>query len=101
MGIRTGRNAPLGCPAFGKAFDDSQTIRPGTIIEGFDDVNNVVDEYIWLKAGVAHAVGDDVTYNAAYTTAAAAANAGQADAIVATGANQYAWFKLKPRAAAA
>lgn len=101
MTIRTGPNAPLGVPAFGVAFDTAQGVALGTIVNGYDDANNVTNEYIWLKSPAAIVVGDDVTYDAAYQATEVAAGNGQADAIVASGAGQFAWFLLKPRKAAA
>lgn len=101
MAIRTGPNAALGLPAFGVAFDSAMSVAPGTVVTGYDDTNDRTDEYIWLESPAAIVVDDDVTYDAAYVATEVAAGLGQADAIVASGAGQYAWFRLKPRPAAA
>lgn len=96
MGIRTGANAPLGCPDFSKAHDEV-TLPKGTVVTGFDDVANQQNEYILLETGANHALDADVDFNASYVTSAATADTGAADAIVASASGQYAWFRLKPR----
>lgn len=95
MGIRTGYDAPLGMPTFGVAHDDSKGIAPGTVITGYDDVAGTSSEYIWLASIAGIASGDDVDFTGAYVVTEVAADTGMADAIVASGAGQYAWFKLK------
>lgn len=98
MGIRAGQNNPsLGLPRFGVAFDDMSTVAAGTIVEGYDDVNNRTDEYIWLKSPAGVAAGNEATYDNTYTATVVAAPNGQATALVASGVNQYAWFRLKRR----
>lgn len=101
MGIRTSFNAPLGMPAFGVAFDDNQGIAPGTRCQGYDDENDIVNNYIWLQSAASIAVGDDVDFDAAYDTTEVTADTGMADAIVASADGQYAWFQLKPEPAVA
>lgn len=97
MGIRTGANAPLGIPAFDQAHDNA-AIAIGTIVTGFDDENERTNEYMFVLTGANHAVGDDVDIaDDTYTTSAAAAGTGAADAIVASTSGQYAWVELKVR----
>lgn len=101
MGIRTAANAQLGTPAFTSVSDTALT-QPGTIAEGFDDVANITNEYIYLKAATAAIVaGDEVTYDTAYLATEVGAGLGQATAIAAPALNQYAWFRLKRRAVVA
>ena len=95
MGIRTSYNAPLGMPAFEVAHADDQGIAPGTIIQGYDVTNDRNAEYIWLLSIAGIASGDDVDFTNAYVVTEVAADAGMADAIVASGAGEYAWFRLK------
>lgn len=100
MGIRTGQaNPALGLQPFNKVLDstDTQTVAPGTITEGYDDVNNRTDEYIWLISPAAVAAGTEVTYDTTYTGTVVAAGLGQATALNASGAGQRAWFRLKRR----
>lgn len=96
MGIRTGVNAPLGCPDFARSHTEAG-VPVGTVVTGYDDVNDVTNEYIFLESPAAIVAGDDVTYNASYVATEVAAGAGQADAIVTSGAGEYAWFQLKAR----
>ena len=97
MAIRPAANVPLGVPQFEAAHDSDMGFPLGTIIGGYDSTNNRTNEYIWLRSVANIAVGDDVTYNSAYLVTEVGAGTGQADAIVASGVNQYAWFQLKPR----
>lgn len=96
MGIRTGANAPLGCPDFAVAHDDDKGFSLGTTVRGFDDVSGYTHNYIWCETGADHIVGEDVDIDATFTTADAAADTGAADAIVASTSGQFAWFQLKP-----
>lgn len=95
MGIRTGYNAPLGMPRFAVAYDDDQGIALGTVINGYNDITETSSEYIWLRSVANIAVGDDVDFDANYLVTEVAADTGMADAIVASGVDQYAWFQLK------
>jgi len=98
MGVRTGSNAPLGCPAFGVAHADDKDFPLGTIVNGYDSATGTHAEYIWLQSPTAIAVGDDVDFNATtYDATEATADTGAADAIVASADGEYAWFKLKAR----
>jgi hypothetical protein len=97
MGVRTGAvNPPLGVPAFGVAHD-VLAFPLGTITQGYDDATQDDDEYIYLQSIAGIAIGDEVDYDVNYLVTEVAAAAGAAKAIVASGANQYAWFKLHRR----
>lgn len=98
MGIRTGANAPLGCPAIDAAHDVAG-IALGTIISGYDDENDVTNEYMFVLTGADHSVGEDVdvTTDGTYTTSDATADTGTADAVVASTSGQYVWVQLKTR----
>ena len=97
MGIRTGANAPLGCPDFAIAHDDDKGFPLGTIVRGFDDVTDYQHEYMWVETGADHSVGEDVDISATYVTADATADTVAADAIVASTSGQFAWVQLKQR----
>lgn len=101
MAIRTGPNAPLGLLPFGVAHDAVGSVPLGTIVQGYDDVNQRNNEYIWLRSPAGIIAGDDVTYDANFLATEVGAGVGQADAIATSGVNQYAWFLLKPRPVAA
>lgn len=98
MGIRTGTvNPPLGLQAFSVAHDAPFTTPLGTITEGWDDVNNRNNEYIFLLGAAGVVAGDEVTYDTAYQSTEVAAPNGQAVALATVGAGQGAWFLLKRR----
>lgn len=98
MGIRTAQNAQLGCPSF---TDVSSAATPpvalGTIIEGYDDVNNRTNEYIYLQSPAAVVAGNELTYTTAYVGTVVGAGTGQVTAINTSGAGQFTWFQLKRR----
>lgn len=98
MGIRTGTvNPPLGIAAFGVVQDAPFTTPKGTIVQGYDDVNQRNDEYIFLIGAAGIAIADEVTYDVAYQATEVAAPNGQAVAIAAVLATQGGWFRLKRR----
>lgn len=98
MAIRTGTvNPALGLPAFGVVQGAPFTVPLGTITEGYDDVNNRNDEYIFLLGAAGIAIGDEVTYDVAYQATEVLAPNGQAVAIAAVLATQGGWFRLKRR----
>lgn len=100
MAIRNAQiNPALGLPGFYTAHALPTTVALGTITEGFDDVTSTTSEYIFLQSPAAVAIGDDLTYDANYLGTKVAADAGQVDAIVASGAGVGAWFRLKARRA--
>lgn len=96
MGIRTGVNAPLGCPLF-TAVDDAPACDLGTIIQGYDDVNDRNNEYIYLRSVAGIVANDEVTYDNNFLVTEVAAGTGQAVALNTSGVNQYTWFRLKRR----
>lgn len=98
MGIRTGANAPLGCPDFA-VVHSTAAIALGTIVTGFDDENDVQNEYMFVLTGADHTAGEDVdvTTDGTYTTADAVADTGTADAVIASTSGDYVWVKLKTR----
>lgn len=98
MAIRTGTcNPALGLPAFAVAQDAPFTCPLGTIVEGYDDVNNRNNEYIFLLGAAAIVAADEVTYDAAYQATEVAAPNGQAVALATIAAAQGGWFRLKRR----
>lgn len=98
MGIRTAANSQLGIRAFTDVNADATPPVPlGTIVEGYDDVNNRTDEYIYLQSPAGVAAGNELTYTTAYLGTVVAGGSGQATAINASGANQFTWFRLKRR----
>ncbi len=104
MAIKAANNPPLGMPLFGVAYDATDANLPalGTIVPAYNDATNTQDEYIWLISPAAIIVNDEVDWDATTMQATeVAAPGGGAIAIVASGANQRAWFRLKRRPQAA
>lgn len=104
MAIKAANNPPLGMPLFEKAYDATDPNLPalGTIISALNDATGSQDEYIWLISPAAIVATDEVDWDAStmQATEVAAPNGG-AVAIVASGATQRAWFRLKRRPQAA
>lgn len=97
MGIRPGTSNPaLGLPLFTDVAD-APAIPLGTIVVGFDDVNQRNNEYIYLRSVAGIVANDEVTYDNNFLTTEVAAGTGQAVALNTSGVNQYTWFRLKRR----
>lgn len=93
--MRTGPNAPLGCPSPNVAHDTVSTIPLGTIIDGYDEDNDVGCRLQWVLTGADHTVGEDVDISSSFVTSDATADTGAADAIVASTSGEYVWVQLK------
>lgn len=98
--IKAINNPMLGLALFGVAYEATDPNLPalGTIVSAYDSEANTTDEYIFLISPASIAIGDDVDWDATTKQAIETiAGAGGAVAIVASGATQRAWFRLKRR----
>ena len=96
MTLRHGRNCALGLPALG-TVSDTADCPLGTISNGYDDVAGTSAEYIYLRSPANIAIADDVDFDANFLATEVGAGAGGAVAVVASGVNQYAFFRLRAR----